>query len=431
MASWLMRIVSSPGKSSRNRWAICCGLHALAHCRFFRRPCPRPFQGTIGPQTAAPPEVATTPASRSCTYVGSAALTASFAGFGRRAARSACHCAVGAREARPPPRVAALRRSSREIVEAARPSRRATSRTPWPCARHSAISSRSANDRYRPASGVDEAASAAGGMPPASRNHRVPTAGDTPARRAASSLAKPAAIAAQNCRRSSRRATPGRPGERKTPRPARSERRFRVPIATPSSRCCDDHLILPNIPRWLSASAARKPASGPRWARSGTLTITPCARASLPPLNANCSSDAASPHRSRHGWLASASSRASIIQPGGPPPWGIARPFATNRRCKQTDSPPLPEPSTKTGQLHYITREAGGGAARYEIDEDAARIVRQIFTWVGHERLTLTAVCRRLLGNGIPSPTGRRHWSRAMIHTMLLNPAYAGQAIYG
>jgi len=79
----------------------------------------------------------------------------------------------------------------------------------------------------------------------------------------------------------------------------------------------------------------------------------------------------------------------------------------------------------------YITREAGGGAARYEIDEDAARIVRQIFTWVGHERLTLTAVCRRLLGQDIPSPAGHRHWSRATIHTMLLNPAYAGQAIYG
>ena len=71
----------------------------------------------------------------------------------------------------------------------------------------------------------------------------------------------------------------------------------------------------------------------------------------------------------------------------------------------------------------YITREAGGGMARYDIDEDAARIVRQIFTWVGHERLTLAAVCRRLLGNGIPSPTGHRHWSRAMIHTMLRNPA--------
>ena len=79
----------------------------------------------------------------------------------------------------------------------------------------------------------------------------------------------------------------------------------------------------------------------------------------------------------------------------------------------------------------YITREAGGGAARYEIDEDAARIVRQIFTWVGHERLTLAAVCRRLLNQGVPSPAGQRHWSRATIHTMLLNPAYAGQAIYG
>ena len=79
----------------------------------------------------------------------------------------------------------------------------------------------------------------------------------------------------------------------------------------------------------------------------------------------------------------------------------------------------------------YVTREAGGGAARYEIDEDAARIVRQIFTWVAYERLTLAGVCRRLLSQGIPSPAGHRHWSRAMIHTMLLNPAYAGQAIYG
>src|SRR4051794_41295323 len=60
-------------------------------------PCRRPFQGTTGPQTAAPPEVATTPASRSCTYVCSAALATSFAGFGWRAARSACHCAAVAR----------------------------------------------------------------------------------------------------------------------------------------------------------------------------------------------------------------------------------------------------------------------------------------------------------------------------------------------
>jgi site-specific DNA recombinase len=79
----------------------------------------------------------------------------------------------------------------------------------------------------------------------------------------------------------------------------------------------------------------------------------------------------------------------------------------------------------------YITREAGGGAARYDVDEDAARVVRQIFTWVGDERLTLAAVCRRLHAAGISSPAGNPYWSRAMIHAMLLNPAYAGQAAYG
>ena len=79
----------------------------------------------------------------------------------------------------------------------------------------------------------------------------------------------------------------------------------------------------------------------------------------------------------------------------------------------------------------YVSREAGGGLARYEIDEDQAKVVRQIFAWVGRERLTLAAVCRRLLAAGMPSPAGRTHWSRAMIHTMLLNPAYVGRATYG
>src|SRR3954471_18868906 len=110
-----MRMVASPGKSIRRRREICSGLHALAHRRCCRRPCRRPFQATAGPTTAAPPGVATAPDRRSCTYVRRAALVASLALFGRRAARSACHCAVLARYASPPLRVAALRRNSREI----------------------------------------------------------------------------------------------------------------------------------------------------------------------------------------------------------------------------------------------------------------------------------------------------------------------------
>jgi hypothetical protein len=43
-----------------------------------------------------------------------------------------------------------LRRSSREIVDAARPNRRATSRILHPCARNTAMRSRSSNGKYRP-----------------------------------------------------------------------------------------------------------------------------------------------------------------------------------------------------------------------------------------------------------------------------------------
>jgi putative transposase len=74
----------------------------------------------------------------------------------------------------------------------------------------------------------------AGGMPPAFRNHRAPTASGTPAAAPASSLDKPAAIAAQNCRRSSRPATGGRPGDDRGFRPDRPDRRFRMVIANTS-----------------------------------------------------------------------------------------------------------------------------------------------------------------------------------------------------
>jgi hypothetical protein len=84
-------------------------------------------------------------------------------------------------------------------------------------------------------------------MPPASRNNLVPTACDIPASTAASSLAMPAAIAAQNRRLSSRPAIGGRPGENNGARLDRSERRRRLFIATSFPRCCDDHLNPPRV----------------------------------------------------------------------------------------------------------------------------------------------------------------------------------------
>jgi len=224
---------SSSGKSIRSRFAICSGLHDLAQRRSARRPCRRPIQRTSGPGTAAPSGLVIVPASRSCTYSRRARFAASFATFGRRARRSACHWAAVARYSSRPPRVAAFRRSSREIVDGDRAVRLAISRTPHPPARKTAISSRSANDKYRPDSG----ARLTGRIPPLSRNQRVPTTGDTPASMPASSLGIPLAIATQNRCRPSRPATGGRPGERIADRPvAAAAHPLGRPIHTPPDR---------------------------------------------------------------------------------------------------------------------------------------------------------------------------------------------------
>src|SRR5437763_12755639 len=83
----------------------------------------------------------------------------------------------------------------------------------------------------------DVAAGASGVVRPPPRVLRPPTAGDTPAATAASTLDNPRAIAAQNRTRCSRRPAGGRPGDRNGGRPARSDfRRLGTPIATPFDR---------------------------------------------------------------------------------------------------------------------------------------------------------------------------------------------------
>jgi len=144
-------------------------------------------------------------------------LTASFAVFGRRASSSAFHCATDARYSSLPPGVAALRRSSLEIVDGERSSRLAISRTPVPCARSNAISSRSSKHKYRHETGSSMNVA----MPPRSLNHRPPTACETPTACAASSLLKPSAIRRQNARSTSRRCD-GLPGDFIGERPVNS-----------------------------------------------------------------------------------------------------------------------------------------------------------------------------------------------------------------
>jgi site-specific DNA recombinase len=79
----------------------------------------------------------------------------------------------------------------------------------------------------------------------------------------------------------------------------------------------------------------------------------------------------------------------------------------------------------------YVTIAEGGGQARYEVVLEEARVVRQLFTWVGQEHLSLSEVCRRLEKQQVPTRTGLRRWSPATVATLLKNPAFIGQATFG
>src|SRR3954462_4709905 len=79
----------------------------------------------------------------------------------------------------------------------------------------------------------------------------------------------------------------------------------------------------------------------------------------------------------------------------------------------------------------YIGKHRGGGVARYEVQEDEAAIVRQIFHWIGRERVSIGEVCRRLLARGCPTRSGKLAWDRSTVWGILKNPAYAGTAAFG
>lgn len=80
---------------------------------------------------------------------------------------------------------------------------------------------------------------------------------------------------------------------------------------------------------------------------------------------------------------------------------------------------------------HYITKSNGDGRADYRIVLDEARVVRQIFEWVGHERCALREVVRRLQEQGISTRTGNTIWEPATVVGILKNPAYKGMAALG
>ena len=59
------------------------------------------------------------------------------------------------------------------------------------------------------------------------------------------------------------------------------------------------------------------------------------------------------------------------------------------------------------------------------IDEEQAKIVRDIFRWY-LDGASVLGVIKKLSDAGIPSPTGKEKWNKLMIETMLKNQKYTG-----
>ena len=79
----------------------------------------------------------------------------------------------------------------------------------------------------------------------------------------------------------------------------------------------------------------------------------------------------------------------------------------------------------------YIRKAEGGGEAHFDVVLEEARVVRQLFTWVGQQRLSLREIGRRLQQQGVLTRTGKRHWDSSTLLALLRNTAYIGEAHYG
>jgi site-specific DNA recombinase len=79
----------------------------------------------------------------------------------------------------------------------------------------------------------------------------------------------------------------------------------------------------------------------------------------------------------------------------------------------------------------YVSVYEGGGQASYEILLEEAKVVRQIFEWVGTQGYSIHQVCKRLHDSEIRTRKGRRSWDGSTVAGMLKNPAYKGTAAFG
>lgn len=77
--------------------------------------------------------------------------------------------------------------------------------------------------------------------------------------------------------------------------------------------------------------------------------------------------------------------------------------------------------------FRYIRRSESADA-RYEIVEEEAAVVREMFRRYAEDQCSIAELTRWLSAEGVVTRTGKEHWDRSVVWGMLRNPAYSGRA---
>ena len=78
----------------------------------------------------------------------------------------------------------------------------------------------------------------------------------------------------------------------------------------------------------------------------------------------------------------------------------------------------------------YVRKTDLAGAA-YEVIEDQAALVAEMFRRYADDGASIADLARWLTSQGAPTRTGKERWDRSVVWAMLRNPAYAGTAVFG
>jgi site-specific DNA recombinase len=79
---------------------------------------------------------------------------------------------------------------------------------------------------------------------------------------------------------------------------------------------------------------------------------------------------------------------------------------------------------------YRYVRRSDVSEARYEVVEDEAQVVREMFRRYTEDQVPIGGLARWLTDEKIPTRTGKDRWDRSVIWGMLKNPAYAGRAAF-